>query len=269
MIKQCEICGKEIDLTEYQRPNRVKYCSKSCNQKQYSRTHRKQKARNSLNYYYRKIRPKRFDKDFFCEYCNGEFIPHRHTQRFCSRKCGQIYYYKIRNRKMYKKYKLENCIPDKFSDDHLNKIRGKKHYLWKEKVSKKCLNCDNEFEVLKKGWNFSRKFCSLECYHEYSIEERHWHWHENRDDIIRREGKEFTFKQKREIREKNKMICQLCGIKTEMDGNKSDCSIHIDHILPIQFGGTNDISNGRVLCKKCNTVTAKIFANKRYGSEVG
>ena len=41
--------------------------------------------------------------------------------------------------------------------------------------------------------------------------------------------------------------CQICGA-TVKDGVK----LHIDHIVPVSKGGTNDINNLQVLCKQCN-----------------
>ena len=41
--------------------------------------------------------------------------------------------------------------------------------------------------------------------------------------------------------------CQTCGTTAE-DGAK----LHVDHILPVSKGGTNDESNLRALCSECN-----------------
>lgn len=41
--------------------------------------------------------------------------------------------------------------------------------------------------------------------------------------------------------------CQICGATVE-DGAK----LHVDHILPVSKGGTNDIRNLQILCEKCN-----------------
>ena len=39
----------------------------------------------------------------------------------------------------------------------------------------------------------------------------------------------------------------MCGAKVA-DGVK----LHIDHIIPVSKGGTNDMDNLQVLCHKCN-----------------
>ena len=49
------------------------------------------------------------------------------------------------------------------------------------------------------------------------------------------------------ILERDSYRCQTCGA-TAADGAK----LHVDHILPVSKGGTNDESNLRALCFECN-----------------
>lgn len=49
------------------------------------------------------------------------------------------------------------------------------------------------------------------------------------------------------VLERDEYTCQMCGAKVE-DGVK----LHIDHIIPVSKGGTNEIDNLQVLCHKCN-----------------
>jgi 5-methylcytosine-specific restriction endonuclease McrA len=57
--------------------------------------------------------------------------------------------------------------------------------------------------------------------------------------IIPPEVKKYVF-------ERNKYQCQSCG-KTNLE-----TKLHIDHIIPLARGGSNDISNLQTLCSKCN-----------------
>lgn len=49
------------------------------------------------------------------------------------------------------------------------------------------------------------------------------------------------------VLERDDYTCQMCGATVE-DGVK----LHIDHIIPVSKGGTNDVDNLQVLCHKCN-----------------
>lgn len=49
------------------------------------------------------------------------------------------------------------------------------------------------------------------------------------------------------VLERDNYRCQFCGATVE-DGVK----LHIDHIIPVSKGGTDDMDNLQVLCHKCN-----------------
>ncbi|WP_353809088.1 HNH endonuclease [Agromyces sp. SYSU T00194] len=46
--------------------------------------------------------------------------------------------------------------------------------------------------------------------------------------------------------------CPLCGCTLDYTKGRTPQSAEPDHIIPITRGGTNDPSNGRVLCRRCN-----------------
>lgn len=58
-----------------------------------------------------------------------------------------------------------------------------------------------------------------------------------------------------EILERNGFTCQLCGAgpgDPDPFNPGRKVRLHIDHIIPISQGGTDDRSNLRVLCSTCN-----------------
>jgi hypothetical protein len=68
-------------------------------------------------------------------------------------------------------------------------------------------------------------------------------------------GRGISPQLRNEILERNGFTCQLCGAGAgDPDpfnpGRK--LRLHIDHIVPISQGGTNDKGNLRVLCSACN-----------------
>lgn len=59
--------------------------------------------------------------------------------------------------------------------------------------------------------------------------------------------KPLSGKKRLDVLERDDYRCQMCGAKVE-DGVK----LHIDHIIPVSKGGSNDMDNLQVLCHKCN-----------------
>ncbi|PZU93192.1 MAG: HNH endonuclease [Pseudanabaena sp.] len=57
---------------------------------------------------------------------------------------------------------------------------------------------------------------------------------------ISAEGREYVF-------ERNGYQCQSCHV---IDPTAK--TLHVDHIIPLAQGGTNDFSNFQTLCAKCN-----------------
>lgn len=51
-----------------------------------------------------------------------------------------------------------------------------------------------------------------------------------------------------EVLHRDKYRCVVCGRNVKDDGVK----LHVDHIVPVSRGGTNDINNLRTLCEDCN-----------------
>lgn len=65
--------------------------------------------------------------------------------------------------------------------------------------------------------------------------------------INKRELKDFTAKQKKQILERDGYKCVICG-----KGIKDGVELHVDHIKPKNFGGKASIENGQTLCSQHN-----------------
>lgn len=68
-------------------------------------------------------------------------------------------------------------------------------------------------------------------------------------------SRNITPQLRNQILERNGFTCQQCGASAhdvdDLDPTKS-VRLHIDHIVPLSQGGTNDAENLRVLCSNCN-----------------
>jgi len=63
------------------------------------------------------------------------------------------------------------------------------------------------------------------------------------------------------ILERNGFTCQLCGTgpgETDPFNPNRKVRLHIDHIIPISQGGSNNEDNLRVLCSSCNQGRANV-----------
>lgn len=64
---------------------------------------------------------------------------------------------------------------------------------------------------------------------------------------LKSKRKSLSGKTRINVLERDGYTCQMCGATID-DGVK----LHIDHIIPVSKGGTNDMDNLQVLCHKCN-----------------
>ena len=68
-------------------------------------------------------------------------------------------------------------------------------------------------------------------------------------------GRGISYSQRARILARNGMTCQICGAgpgdQDPLDPTKK-VRLHVDHIVPLSEGGTNDDSNLRVTCSACN-----------------
>lgn len=90
-------------------------------------------------------------------------------------------------------------------------------------------------------------------------------WKKNRDEIRgrKRAQVDFTKIMKRSIYVRDNGICQSCGAFTIWNANVDDAlKTNIDHIIAVKDGGSNDLSNGQVLCLMCHKMKHSAKANR-------
>lgn len=67
------------------------------------------------------------------------------------------------------------------------------------------------------------------------------------EKVINIHLEDFTAAQKKEILERSNYKCEQCQI-----GKREGAELHIDHIIPKDWGGKATLENGQVLCSRCN-----------------
>ena len=65
--------------------------------------------------------------------------------------------------------------------------------------------------------------------------------------VNKKELQDFTAAQKAAILKRDGYKCVQCGM-----GRKEGVELHVDHIIPKDFGGQATIENGQTLCSRCN-----------------
>lgn len=59
--------------------------------------------------------------------------------------------------------------------------------------------------------------------------------------------KNFSKKERFEILQRDRFTCQYCGMRAP------DVILHIDHVVPLAKGGSNEFDNLKVACQSCNS----------------
>lgn len=63
----------------------------------------------------------------------------------------------------------------------------------------------------------------------------------------KRELQDFTAEQKEKILKRDNYKCVQCGM-----GKKEGVELHVDHVIPKDWGGEATVENGQALCSRCN-----------------
>lgn len=126
-----------------------------------------------------------------------------------------------------------------------------------------CKECGKRFTMRElresNPWNFSNNptFCCTSC-------RNRWHRREGRHRGRERgEQKGYGNVSLLALEERDNHTCYLCGAKTDRSDYRVDESGNfiagpsypsIDHVAPLSKGGTHDMSNVRLACRRCNSI---------------
>jgi hypothetical protein len=180
-----------------------------------------------------------------CSFCGKPFQALRSTKNYCSRKCNtyanrNINFDSYKPRSSKKRKKCPICNKEVVSSkrkycDECKKI----------KLIKKCVICGEQFQT--KIYNEHAKYC-LKCRNKDSIRKKKIFDEANN-----------VYLSKAEIFQMEGYRCKHCGCNTDKKfGYIKDTLIPkptaptIDHIVPLNFGGTHTLKNVQLLCYKCN-----------------
>jgi 5-methylcytosine-specific restriction endonuclease McrA len=62
----------------------------------------------------------------------------------------------------------------------------------------------------------------------------------------------FIPQSRKEILDRDNRTCQICKCRVHDKNYNNGYKAHIDHIIPLTNGGSNELSNLQVLCQRCN-----------------
>lgn len=200
-----------------------------------------------------------------CKYCKKYFKPKFGNHKFCSAECSNNYirddFIKIliREKKNKTHHKTENVATIKQNEDiNTNLVQTSK-----DEYTLNCKHCGKVFITKNK----LGKYCSIICREQdranMRLEKSKAQTNNfNRDELYVIEQVKylinmalistavssfssygFTESLKDKIRERDDYTCQVCG---------SGLNLHVHHIIPRKWGGTNETENLITLCASCH-----------------
>jgi 5-methylcytosine-specific restriction endonuclease McrA len=141
------------------------------------------------------------------------------------------------------------------------------------------------------GYGYSCKVCNKVYHKQYSAEHKEEFkgytakWHEKHPEYQKQYDAKWraeNIEAAKAIRE-NRRVRVVCngGSFTEDDWNvllllydfkclacgRDDVLLTADHVIPVAFGGSSDISNIQPLCKSCNSIKGTHYIDYRLDAE--
>ncbi len=191
-----------------------------------------------------------------CQHCGRNYQPHRRDQRCCSKECITA----LSNDERGERYgnaikKCERCgaefkTTDWYSAKHKRFCSAScsSSHAWEtatharsvEKIERKCCVCGKEM-LINPSKSDTQITCSVEC---RSTWQRESGLFSGENSGVWKGGAAKWWKQK--ARERDDFTCQICGLRDT--GHRT----HAHHVVPVDAGGSNDLSNLITLCNRCH-----------------
>ena len=116
-------------------------------------------------------------------------------------------------------------------------------------MKKYCNNCGKEVEVKVKERLDTVHKAEMRC----SICNKWLGWlpKDKNENKRKSQNSEVLRKQVKEFHKLDKEICFICNRNKERLNDKE--VLTIDHILPLEFGGKDEIENMQILCSACHS----------------
>lgn len=230
----CKYCGSTFHANKDTR----QYCSQEC------------RIKDGME-----VRASNCEK---CENCGESIVRGRRgndSRRFCSRECSNYFGRNISLSERVCKLFIKTCsvCGILFSTRFPNKkycgsigcatLSRSRYYVKKNNLSKefKCIKCNRL--VLSIVGSRKRKYCSDKCAKKAAKHKR-----------LYRNGNSYSGFNPFTVFERDKFICQLCGIKTlkSKRGSTHPRAPELDHIIPLSKGGEHSERNTQCCCRRCN-----------------
>ncbi|MEK3819676.1 HNH endonuclease signature motif containing protein [Cytobacillus sp. FSL W8-0315] len=229
-MKACNTCERELpETSEYfyrnKKNGRAFYYSvcKECKNKKYKRKQPETKV---------------------CLNCGVKIEGKRSNKKYCSRRC-LVYFNKTPG---YLPEPNKKAVTHECVNCRENTVKGRYRFCDKCKnliVKRNCRACGDSFAVKIHKLN---KFCSDTCRNRDTVRKRKIH-----DEV------NDVFVSRDEVFKVESYKCKCCGCNTEkkfsyIKGTQipKPTSPTIDHIIPLNHGGTHTLNNVQLLCYRCN-----------------
>lgn len=118
----------------------------------------------------------------------------------------------------------------------------------------------NYDKVLMKGIEFNWGHFILRYVYSEEYQE---HLKKRTKNKKRRKRTHIPRGMRHEVFKRDNYTCVECGAKKD-DG----ATLHVDHIIPVSRGGTDELSNLQTLCSDCNLNKSNMITRKRKGRHI-